>query len=93
MRYLALLALYVAVTAYCVTEVVNFRDKHPHGLPKALWIAVIVLVPYLGAAAWILMGFRRRGGRPVRPASPDDDPEYLRYLRDQERLRRRRDGV
>lgn len=89
MRYLLILAVYIALTAYCITDVINQPDKNPHGLPKLLWIAVIILVPYVGAAAWLLLRFRR--GRPAPPAqsAPDDDPDYLRWLQQQERRRKR----
>jgi Phospholipase_D-nuclease N-terminal len=57
-------------------------------MPRALWVLVILLIPLLGPVAYF--GF----GRPVpvrhengpvrrtgpRPASPDDDPDFLRSM-------------
>lgn len=93
MRYLVLAAVYVALVAYCVTDVLNHDDRAPYGLHRILWITIIVVVPFLGAAVWLYLRFRSRGarGRPG-PVAPDDDPDYLRWLKDQERLRKRRDG-
>ncbi len=62
-------------------------------LPKTAWIAVILLVPPAGPAAWFLAGRPRRrlstarsdkhrqpdSGKPARPA-PDDDIDFLRSL-------------
>jgi hypothetical protein len=56
------------------------------GMPRALWVAVILLVPLLGPVAYAFAGrpASRSGGTPVRPAkrssAPDDDPEFLKTL-------------
>ncbi len=55
-------------------------------MPRALWVAVILVVPILGAVAWFLVGRPKPmdGGRAPRgprgPSSPDDDPDFLRSL-------------
>lgn len=90
MRYLLLTALYVALVAYCITDVLNHRDQEPHGLHRIAWIIIILLFPYIGAAAWLLMKFRSGGGKIGRrpQVAPDDDPEYLNWLREQQRRKR-----
>jgi hypothetical protein len=63
------------------------------GLPKLLWVFVILLFPLLGSLAWFIAGRPREAtgwgyggatGRtrpaPPRPVAPDDDPEFLRGL-------------
>jgi hypothetical protein len=65
--------------------------------PRAVWVLLIVLIPLLGPAAYLVWG------RPLvspaeglarrirsRPASPDDDPEFLRSV-DSEQSRRDRE--
>ena len=57
-------------------------------MPRALWVLVILLVPLLGPVGYFVLGRPRpapREGGPVRrtgprPASPDDDPEFLRSM-------------
>jgi Phospholipase_D-nuclease N-terminal len=57
-------------------------------MPRALWVLVILLIPLLGPGAYFLFGRplpAPREGGPVRrtaprPASPDDDPEFLRSM-------------
>lgn len=84
MRYLVLVVLYVALISWCVTDVANREEREPFGLHKALWVIFIVLVPYVGAIFWLVARMRegRRGGGSGRPLGPDDDPDYLRHLRD-----------
>ena len=50
-------------------------------LPRALWVLVILFVPLIGPLTYYAWG-RPTGvrGRPARPASPDDDPDFLRSL-------------
>jgi hypothetical protein len=66
------------------------------GMPRALWVAVILLVPLLGPLAYAVAGrpVSRSGGAPARapgrPSAPDDDPEFLKTL-DPNRSRRDRE--
>lgn len=93
MRYVLFVIAYVALVAWCITDVLQHPSDSPHGLPRYLWVLIIVIAPYVGAAAWLLLKLKGRGPAPEsggRQVPPDDDPEYLRWLREQER--RRRDG-
>jgi Phospholipase_D-nuclease N-terminal len=67
-------------------------------LPRALWVPVILVIPLLGPIAYFAVGRPVRAprqDRPVRrpgprPASPDDDPDFLRTM-DSEQSRRDRE--
>ena len=87
MRYLLALVLYVALISYCITDVANRQEREPYGLHKGLWYVFIVVVPYVGAIFWLVARRRetKRYGGGARPMGPDDDPEYLRHLRDKGR--------
>jgi hypothetical protein len=91
MRYFLLALLYVGPAAYCIADALQHRDREPHGLPKPLWVIIILLFPLVGAGAWIILTVRnRRPSRPnPRPLAPDDDPEYLAWLKEQEKRRKR----
>jgi len=92
MRQLLPLFIYVALAAYAVSDVLQQRDSEPHGLHKILWVTMIVLIPYVGALAWIFTHLRGRLAEPPpRTLAPDDDPGYNVWLREQER-RRKLDG-
>ncbi|SDQ15860.1 PLD nuclease N-terminal domain-containing protein [Quadrisphaera sp. DSM 44207] len=90
---LALLALVLVV--YALLDCLRRPGDQVRGLPKALWLAVIVLLPVVGAVAWLLAGRGRGRGPggsrpPQRPVAPDDDPEFLWRL-EQERRRQGRE--
>lgn len=92
MRYVLFILGYVALVAWCITDALQHPDESPYGIPRIGWVIIILLFPYIGAAAWLILKFRSRPAgpaRPRRPVAPDDDPEYLNWLRDQERRRRR----
>ncbi|QAY72270.1 PLDc_N domain-containing protein [Agromyces protaetiae] len=92
-----LLVAAVVFIVYAVVDCALFDRSRIRGIPRGWWIVVILFVPILGAVLWFVIG--RGRARPARaggvgraPASPDDDPEFLRRLeRDSEqdeRIRR-----
>lgn len=88
-RVLAAVAL-LAFTVYCVVDAVQSEDHQVRGLPKILWIVLVLVFPLVGGIAWliagrptsildVLFGGRDQGG-PRGPLGPDDDPDFLRGL-------------
>jgi len=77
----------LAMTIYAVIDAIQTEDTRVRHLPKLVWIALILLFPWVGAIAWFVTG-RQRGplnGRrgpnyPTGPRGPDDDPDFLRGL-------------
>lgn len=62
-------------------------------MPRSLWILVILLIPIAGPLAYFVWGRPVTGAtkRPRRrPSSPDDDPDFLRSM-DNEQSRRDRE--
>lgn len=96
--FLALVAL--AVTIYALIECVRTRPNDVRSLPKAGWVAAIVLLPLIGAGLWFWLG-RPKDISDARPAptrrgatgAPDDDPEFLRNLERQRRAKAREDEL
>ena len=96
----------LVVTLYALIDCIQTPRAYARTLPKWLWLILVVLVPFVGAVAWLLLGRPSRsdqgatgGGllHPARravPAAPDDDPAFLRKLADDEwtrKMRARRD--
>ena len=66
---------------YCLVEVAQADPDRVRLLPRWLWVAVIILLPGLGALGWLLAGRPVRKQPPQRrPPAPDDDPDFLRGL-------------
>ncbi len=82
----------VAFTVYCLVDALRSRSDEVRGLPRLAWLPVIVLFPLFGGLAWLIAGRPRSPGeegpsatpRPPRVVGPDDDPDFLRRLRDVE---------
>jgi uncharacterized membrane protein YgcG len=83
-------ALAVGVVVYSLIECARTDSAEIRGLRKGSWIAVIVLLPVLGALLWLFLG-RPKGTAgttgPVRGKGPDDDPQFLRNLEERRRQR------
>jgi hypothetical protein len=81
-------ALAVGVIVYSLIECARTDSTDMRGLRKGGWIAVILLLPLLGALLWLFLG-RPKGtaesSRPVRGRGPDDDPQFLRNLEERRR--------
>jgi Phospholipase_D-nuclease N-terminal len=84
-----ILALVLAV--YSVVDVVQAERHLLRPLGRIGWLAVVLLVPILGPLVWILTGRMRESAAPAGPTSypreprvlaPEDDPEFLRQMRE-----------
>ena len=77
----------VALDIFSIIDIITIEERRVRGLPKFLWVAVVVLLPFAGAILWFTIGRARadggcgnRGGE-RRTIAPDDDPNFLRNLR------------
>ena len=94
MQDLILFLADLALTVYCIADALQHPDKSPHGLPKIAWVLLFLLFPLVPEVVWLYLKFRSGAQERLNagtPRGPDDDPDYLRWLRDQER-RRKTDG-
>jgi hypothetical protein len=97
-------AVPVVVTLYAIIDCILTPRALTRGLPKWVWLIVLLLVPFLGAIGWLVAGRPRREtsvasgvgarigslGRSRGPVAPDDDPSFLRKLDDDAWSRRMR---
>ena len=94
----------VGLAVYALVDLASSDEEDRGGIPKGLWVVLIVLLPFLGPIAWVLVKRSQRstpryrtGGRPTTggaggsrrrrtgPVAPDDDPEFLWRLEQQQR--------
>ena len=77
--------LSLALTIYALVDCVQTPDDRVQHLPKLFWIVLVILIPWVGPAVWLIAG-RQRSAPPNRrtgrqgPKGPEDDPEFLRGL-------------
>lgn len=106
-RVLAFL-LAVGLAVYALVDLASSDEEQRGGLPRGLWVVLIVLLPFLGPIAWVLVrrsagsgrarpsgapgGSPGPGRRPRGPVAPDDDPEFLWRLEQERRRRERAQG-
>ncbi|MEO6019701.1 MAG: PLD nuclease N-terminal domain-containing protein [Knoellia sp.] len=81
LRFLPVL-IGLALSIYCVVDCVQRDDHNVRGLPKLVWVFVILLFPFAGAIAWLLAGRPKAAPTQRRqmPRGPDDDPDFLKGL-------------
>lgn len=90
MRQLILPALLLAFTIFCLVDVVRSPNDGVRGLPKTVWVFIVLLFSLPGGVGWLLAGrpkdaalgiTPRPRSRPTgRPLAPDDDPDFLRSI-------------
>lgn len=95
--YLLVLALLI----YAFVDCLNTPEREVRGLPKVLWVLIIVLFSevMIGPIAWLVLGKERGRTAPDGGATPsewhrehrqewiapDDNPEFLRSLKEENR--------
>ncbi|MFE5342493.1 PLD nuclease N-terminal domain-containing protein [Isoptericola sp. NPDC056578] len=65
LRVLPMLA-YLALVVYALVDVVQSDEEDGGGIQKGFWILIILLLPFAGSVAWIVVSRRARADR--RPA-------------------------
>ncbi|MFD3330809.1 PLD nuclease N-terminal domain-containing protein [Streptomyces sp. NPDC058701] len=94
LRYLPFL-LIIGLTIYTFIDCLNTPEEEVKHLPKVVWVIIILLFSIVGPVVWLFAGKKRSavgggggfgGGRARRAAwvAPDDNPEFLKSLRDEQ---------
>lgn len=84
----------LALDVFALVDLAMIDPRRVRATNKIIWAVIIVALPILGAILWFVIGRDRRGtsGPVGRTVAPDDDPAFLRELRDRdeqaERIRR-----
>lgn len=86
----------LGLTLYALIDCIRTDDSQVKGLPKILWVLIVILLWVVGPLAWIFAGRDRTWQPPTRKApprqvAPDDDPDFLRDL-DRKRRQQRELG-
>jgi len=88
LRYLPLL-LVLALWIYAFIDCLNTPEEEVRGMPKVIWVIIILLFGevLVGPVAWLVAGKVRHapagGAGPAEWVAPDDNPEFLKSLKDE----------
>ncbi|MFH9726989.1 PLD nuclease N-terminal domain-containing protein [Streptomyces sp. NPDC017254] len=85
-----LFILPLALMIYAFIDCLNTPEEDVKHLPKPVWAIVVLLFSVVGAIGWIVAGKERRprtgrGAGAGGWVAPDDNPEFLKSLRDEKR--------
>jgi hypothetical protein len=73
----------VIVAVFYIFSVVDcalIERNRVRGLPKAVWVLVVIILPVIGGILWFLIGRGGRRNTARRSLAPDDDPEFLKRI-------------
>ncbi|MEO3978556.1 PLD nuclease N-terminal domain-containing protein [Streptomyces sp. CAU 1734] len=89
LRYLPFL-LVLALWIYAFIDCLNTPENEVRKLPKLAWVFIVLLFGQvlIGPVAWFAVGRPRKaapygGGRRGSWVAPDDNPDFLKSLRDE----------
>ncbi|WP_100342961.1 PLD nuclease N-terminal domain-containing protein [Compostimonas suwonensis] len=69
-----------AFIIYAVVDCVMLDRARVRGLPRGVWILIILLLPVIGGILWFFVGRGRKSQLRARSIAPDDDPDFLKGL-------------
>ncbi|MDW4908753.1 PLD nuclease N-terminal domain-containing protein [Streptomyces sp. ADMS] len=89
----------LALSIYAFIDCVTTQEKDVRFMPKPVWAILILLFPLVGSISWLIIGRDRATSRRMGGASgsggrwvaPDDNPEFLKSLKDEKGGKDRKD--
>lgn len=79
----------LALSIYAFIDCVTTQEKDVRFMPKPVWAILILLFPLVGSISWLIIGRDRAasqrmgGGSRGQWVAPDDNPEFLKSLKDE----------
>ncbi|RZB17872.1 PLDc_N domain-containing protein [Streptomyces sp. F001] len=90
----------LALSVYAFIDCISTDEKDIRHMPKPLWAILVLLFPLVGSISWLIAGKKRHPAGPGRPGgwaaggrrqqwvAPDDNPEFLKSLSEEDREER-----
>ncbi|MET9501470.1 PLD nuclease N-terminal domain-containing protein [Streptomyces sp. NPDC006259] len=87
----------LALSVYAFIDCISTKDDEIRHMPKPLWAILVLLFPLVGSISWLVAGKKRspaaEGWAGVREnraqqrrwIAPDDNPEFLKSLDEDEK--------
>ncbi|KUO20962.1 PLD nuclease N-terminal domain-containing protein [Streptomyces dysideae] len=84
----------LALSVYAFIDCISTDEKDVRHMPKPLWAILVLVFPLVGSISWIIAGKKRspaaegwsgvRDNRSRRWVAPDDNPDFLKSLDDED---------
>jgi hypothetical protein len=91
----------LALSVYAFIDCISTKDEDVRYMPKPLWAILVLVFPLAGSISWLIAGKKRHpagaggptgsAGSPWRRGggqqwvAPDDNPEFLKSLKDEDK--------
>ncbi|MFD5427072.1 PLD nuclease N-terminal domain-containing protein [Streptomyces sp. NPDC127084] len=78
----------LALSIYAFIDCISTDEKQIRYIPKPIWAILVLLFPLVGSVSWLIAGKNRAGRQPARRGgwvAPDDNPDFLKSLGDENR--------
>lgn len=66
----------VAFILYALVDAAMTDASRARGVPKPVWVVLVVVLPVIGALLWFTIGKGRAAASPAAGPAPDDDPRF-----------------
>ncbi|KOG28507.1 PLD nuclease N-terminal domain-containing protein [Streptomyces resistomycificus] len=87
----------LALSVYAFIDCISTKDEDVRHMPKPLWAILVLVFPLAGSISWLIAGKKRHPAGPAGPGgapwsrgggqrwvAPDDNPEFLKSLKDED---------
>jgi hypothetical protein len=80
--FIIVIAIAIALMVFSLVDAIVIDRFRVRGVPKGLWIFLILVLPVVGPILWLTVGRGKKNGPGSRrgPIAPDDDIDFLRGL-------------
>lgn len=66
----------VAFILYALVDAAMTDASRARGVPKPVWVVLVVVLPVIGGLLWFTIGKGRASAAPAAGPAPDDDPRF-----------------
>ncbi|MFH0516478.1 PLD nuclease N-terminal domain-containing protein [Streptomyces sp. M41] len=80
----------LALSVYAFIDCISTKEDDIRHMPKPLWAILVLVFPLVGSISWLIAGKKRspaadgwsgvRGRRRQQWVAPDDNPDFLKSL-------------
>ena len=70
--------LTLGLMVYCLVDIITTDDAQPFGIPKLIWMLLVVMLPLVGSVVWLIVGRRAKLAAQPRGSGYERVPDHDR---------------